>query len=182
MVQTQDDVASATEPSTTGASVAEQAKQQAQQVAEQAREKATQATEQARGQIRSQIDQRTTDAGHKLSSTLGDIRTVGEQLRDQGKETPARLAEQVAERGERVASYLESADTDQLLGDVEEFARRNPWAVAAGGAILGFAASRFLKASSRQRSTRTALPPGYGSGMPAAGRSYGSGVSTPGVS
>jgi hypothetical protein len=38
-----------------------------------------------------------------------------------------------------------------LLRDVEDFARRNPWAVAAGGFALGFVASRLLKASSSER-------------------------------
>jgi hypothetical protein len=37
------------------------------------------------------------------------------------------------------------------LADVEAFARRQRWLVAAGGLALGFAASRFLKASSSRR-------------------------------
>ncbi|HEU4657504.1 MAG TPA: hypothetical protein VFR97_08265, partial [Capillimicrobium sp.] len=40
---------------------------------------------------------------------------------------------------------------DRILSDVERVARDNPWAVIAGGVVLGFAASRFLKASSRKR-------------------------------
>lgn len=38
-----------------------------------------------------------------------------------------------------------------MLRDVEDFGRRQPLAVAAVGLALGFAASRFLKASSRSR-------------------------------
>jgi hypothetical protein len=38
---------------------------------------------------------------------------------------------------------------------VEDFARSKPWAVAAGGLALGFAASRFLKASSSRRYQQT---------------------------
>jgi hypothetical protein len=44
---------------------------------------------------------------------------------------------------------------------VEDFARRNPWAVAAGGLVLGLAASRMLKASSSQR-YRSSLSNGNG--------------------
>jgi hypothetical protein len=79
------------------------------------------------------------------------VRKVAEQLRGQGKDTPARVAEQVADRAESFGSYLRDADGERLLGDAEAVARRQPWLVAAGGLALGFAASRFLKASSSRR-------------------------------
>jgi hypothetical protein len=47
--------------------------------------------------------------------------------------------------------YLREKDSHALLADVEDFSRRQPWAIAAGGLALGFAASRFVKASSSQR-------------------------------
>jgi hypothetical protein len=76
---------------------------------------------------------------------------VAVQLRRQGKDTPARYAEQAADRAERLGNYLKDSDGETILRDVEEFARRKPWAVAAGGLALGFAASRLLKASSTER-------------------------------
>ena len=54
-------------------------------------------------------------------------------------------------RAERLGGYLQESDGDRILRDVEDFARRNPWAVAAGGLLVGFAASRMLKASSGDR-------------------------------
>ncbi len=146
----------------------EQAQQKAQEVAGQAQEKAQQATGQAKDKLREQVDQRSTQAGEQVKGTAGDIRTVGEQLREQGKDQPARLAEQAADRAERVGTYLQQSDSDRILRDVEDFGRRQPLAVAAAGLALGFAASRFLKASSRQRystAQRTASPSiGNGSG------------------
>jgi uncharacterized membrane protein YqjE len=79
------------------------------------------------------------------------VRSVAEELRRQGKDTPARLAEQSAGQTDRVANYLKGASGERLLRDIENFARRQPWAVAAGGLMLGFTASRFLKASSSRR-------------------------------
>ena len=79
------------------------------------------------------------------------MRSVGEQLREQGKDQPAKLAEQAADRAERLGSYLKESDADRILGDVEDFGRRRPWAVIAGGVALGLVASRFLKASSSDR-------------------------------
>lgn len=136
-----------------------QARDKAQEVAGQAQEKAQEAAGQARDRMRSQIDQRSTDAGRQVRGHASDLRSVGEQLREQGKDQPAKLADQAAERIERVGSWLEDSDADRILGDVEDFARRNPWAVVAGGLALGFAASRMLKASSADRyHGRTAIP------------------------
>jgi hypothetical protein len=128
-----------------------QAKDKAQEVAGQAQEKAQEAAGQARDRMRGEIDGRSTQAGERVRSQAGDLRSVGEQLRQQGKDQPAKLADQAADRLERAGSWLTESDADRLLSDVEDFARRNPWAVMAGGLAIGFAASRMLKASSTDR-------------------------------
>jgi hypothetical protein len=129
----------------------DQVKQQARQQTQAVQEKASGAFGQVRGRLREQIDQRSTNAGEQVHSTANDVRSVADELRRQGKETPARLAEQVADRVDSLGSYLRNADGERMLGDVERYARRQPWAVAAGAVALGFVASRFLKASSGRR-------------------------------
>lgn len=101
--------------------------------------------------MRTEVDARSTQAGEQVSSQASDIRSVAETLREQGKDQPAKLAEQAADRAERLGGYLQESDADRILRDVEDFARQRPWAVVAGGVALGFAASRFLKASSTDR-------------------------------
>ena len=98
------------------------------------------------------------EAGERVGSTADDIRSVGEELRRQGKDQPAKLAEQAAQRAESLGDYLQRSDGDTILRDVEDFGRRQPWAVIAGGLVVGFAASRFLKASSERRSGSGASP------------------------
>ena len=144
----------------------EQAQQKAQEVAGQAQEKAQQATGQAKDKIREQVDSRSTEAGEQVSTTADDIRTVGQQLREQGKEQPAKIAEQAADRAERLGSYLKDSDADRILGDIEDFGRRQPLAVAAAGLALGFVASRFLKSSSsdRYRSSQSPSNPSLSNG------------------
>jgi ElaB/YqjD/DUF883 family membrane-anchored ribosome-binding protein len=125
-----------------------------EQVKDQMRDKAQMAQDtagKARGRLREQIDQRSTQAGDEIRSTAHQVRSLAEQLRGQGKDMPARLVEQAADRSESFGNYLRNADGEQLLDDAESFARRQPWAVAAGGLALGFAASRLLKASSSRR-------------------------------
>jgi hypothetical protein len=131
-----------------------------------AQEKAQEGAQQAKRTVRDQVDQRSTQAGQRVGSTASDIRTVGDELRNQGKEQPAKLADQAAQRVESLGNYLEHSDGDKILRDVEDFGRRQPWAVIAGGLALGFAASRFLKASSSRRyETSTSNYPNYSRGL-----------------
>ena len=118
---------------------------------EQAKEKAQEGAQQAKRGLRDQVDQRSTDAGERVSSMAGDARSVAEELRNQGKDQPAKLAEQAAQRAESLGNYLQRSDGDTILRDVEDFGRQRPWAVIAGGLALGIVASRFLKASSTRR-------------------------------
>jgi hypothetical protein len=138
---------------------AQQVQEKAQDAAGQAREKAQEGAERAREGLRGQLDQRSTQAGQQVGTHAEDIRSVAQQLREQGKEGPAKLAEQAADRTQRLGGWLEESDGDQLLHDAEDFARRNPWAIALGGLALGFAASRMLRASSSDRYQATNLPP-----------------------
>ena len=147
----------------TTSELGDRSREKVQEVAGQAREQAQELTGQAKGVVQQQVDSRSTQAGEQVASTAQDLRSVAEQLRNQGKEAPARLADQVADRADRVGGYLKDADGDRILSDIEDFARRQPWAVVAGGVALGFLASRFLKASSTQRydaaQGRAAAPP-----------------------
>ena len=134
------------EPSTT-----EQVKDQVRDKAQVAQDKARGALGQARGQLRDQVDQRSTQAGERLTGTAADARSIAGELRQQGKDTPARMVDQAAGQAERLGDYLKRSDGDHILRDIEDFARSKPWLVAAGGLVLGFAGSRFLKASSSRR-------------------------------
>jgi ElaB/YqjD/DUF883 family membrane-anchored ribosome-binding protein len=136
-----------------GGSTTDQAKEKAQEAAGQAKEKAQDAAGQAKNRLTTEVDTRSTQAGEQLRSTADDVRSVAVELRGQGKDKPAELAEKAAEQVQQVGDYLHRADGDRLLRDAEDFARSKPWAVAVGGLALGFAASRFLKASSGRRYT-----------------------------
>ncbi|HEU5252443.1 MAG TPA: hypothetical protein VFU16_03845 [Solirubrobacterales bacterium] len=132
------------------ASVGE-AQDKAQEVAGQAQEKAREAAGKAQEGVRHQIDQRSTEAGERVTGTAHDLRSVGEELRKQGKDGPAKLADRAAEQTERVGGYLKDTGPDKMLEDAEEFGRRRPWAALAAGMAAGIVAARFLKASSRNR-------------------------------
>src|SRR4051794_8257183 len=151
----------------TADSTADQARDKAQEVGTQAKEKAQEAAGQARDRVRSEVDRRSTEAGEQAGSTAQALRRASDQLRQDGNEPVARGIEQAADRVERAGTWLRESDGDRILRDAEDFGRRNPLAVVAGGIALGFAASRLLKASSRSRYEQTETRPSYaGNGAP----------------
>jgi hypothetical protein len=134
-----------------GTSGGDTAKDKVKDATGQAQEKAQEAAGKVQETVQQQVDERTNQAGEKVSGTAEDVRSVAEELRKQGKDGPAKLADQAAEQAEKVGSYLSGTGPEQMLHDVEDFGRRRPWALLAGGLVAGAVAARFLKASSRSR-------------------------------
>jgi ElaB/YqjD/DUF883 family membrane-anchored ribosome-binding protein len=121
------------------------------QAGQQVQEKAGELKSQAGDRVRSQLDERSTQAGEEVTALSSALRQSTQQLRQEGRETPAKAVEGAAERVERLGTYLLEADSNRILLDVESWARRRPWMAAAAGVCIGFVASRFLKASSGRR-------------------------------
>src|ERR1700738_4384259 len=116
-----------------------------QEKAQQAKEQGQQATGLDQDKIREQDDIGSTEDAHQVDSVVQAMRTASEQLRGKGNELPAKVAEQLAQRAEQVGSYLRESDADRILGDLEDFGRRQPWALAAVGLALGVAGARLLQ-------------------------------------
>jgi ElaB/YqjD/DUF883 family membrane-anchored ribosome-binding protein len=171
MTDVTDRTAAGEEQSTAG-----QVKDTVQEGMQQAKDRVQESTEQVRGQasqrLREQVDQRSTQAGEQAQTIAQAFRSTGEQLRNEGNDGPARVVDAAAQRVERVGGYLTQSDSDRILSDAEDFARRQPWLVAAGGAIVGMLAARLLKASSTKRYQQRSGRSGYGSQY--YGGSYGS--------
>jgi hypothetical protein len=123
----------------------------AQGFTSQAQEKAQELKGSAGSRVREEIDNRSTHAGEQIASVAAAMRKMGEQLRGEGDETSAKYVDRAGERIERFGAYLTEANADRILGEIENFGRRQPWAAALGGGILSLVAARFLKASGRRR-------------------------------
>lgn len=151
------ELASQADQRSAGQSTAQQAQQKVQ-------EKAEEVSGQVSSRVREQVDTRSTQVGEQITSVADAMRRAGRSLRDEGNDTPAKVTDAVAQRADRLGSYLRESDGDGILRDVENLARRQPWLFAAGGLALGLVASRFLKASSggRYRSQNGSSSRGYG--------------------
>lgn len=116
------------------------------------REVAQNAMNQGKSFLGKQVDDRTHQIGAQIGSVAQELRTVGGQLRDGGPVSiAAGYVDQAADMIDNLGRYLQDADSERLMGDLENIARTNPWGMAAGAMLIGFAASRFLKASSARR-------------------------------
>ena len=148
---------------------------QTEDAAAKAQEKDVEIKEQGRNKLSKTVDERTTQAGGQARQVAQALRRSGEQLREQGNgQQVAGVTEGAAERIERLGGYLEQTSGDEILRDVENFARRRPWMVAGIGLTVGLAASRFLKASSERRYDSAPGRPyssrdGYGTGSAGVG-------------
>jgi hypothetical protein len=125
------------------------------------RETAQNAVNQGKSFLGKQVDERSTAIGQQIGSLAQDLRNVGDQLRESGTAGGAAgYVDQGAELVDKLAQYLQDADSDRLIADLEHYARRQPLAIAGAALVLGFAASRFLKTSSVRRYTSA-----YGGGQ-----------------
>ena len=111
------------------------------------------------GERASHLIERGADIGFKqadrgLDQAVDGIETVADSIRrvsaDMETEKPqiAELASGAADQAEAFANYLRDTDVRQLIGNVEDFGRRQPLLFVGGAFLLGVAASRFIKAAS----------------------------------
>ncbi|HXM56985.1 MAG TPA: hypothetical protein VOB72_16410 [Candidatus Dormibacteraeota bacterium] len=128
----------------------------AHQTAQRVGEKASEAGSAAHERVRDQVDQRSTPVGEQTGQVGQAMRDMSGRLHAQGNDLPARAAEEVANRIERLARYLRESDGERIVNDIEDFGRRQPLVVAALGLAAGVATARLLKASGgRSRNGRT---------------------------
>jgi hypothetical protein len=123
------------------------AKEMARDAAGQAKEQAQAVAGQAKDKAAAQVDERSTQLGQQIGTQAQSLHGVAEELRRQGKDGAAEIAEQAGQRVKGVGSYLEQTDGSSLVTAAVNAARENPAAAAAAGAAAGFVAGRLLKAS-----------------------------------
>jgi ElaB/YqjD/DUF883 family membrane-anchored ribosome-binding protein len=133
--------------------LADQASARAQEAGSAVQEKASELREQGSARLRDQFDQRSSQAGSQMRSLAKALRRSGDELGSDGTGgTATQLTGKAADRIERLGGYLEQRGGDELMRDIETFARRRPWMLAGIGMLAGLAGARFMKASSEERS------------------------------
>jgi len=142
-----------------------------QSLADDAQQKVGQTVDQVREVGKSRLGNQKDRVAGGVDSVARALRETSNQLK-QGDDMPiAEYFEGAAERVEQLSSHLRQRSIDELMGDAESFARRQPALFLGGAFFLGAMAARFLKSSRPESaamangsSPRGAMP--YGGSSP----------------
>lgn len=110
------------------------------------KEKAGEAAREVTQRGKQRLETRKSAAADQVEQLASAVDTAAGELRDQDN-TLAHYAGELASGMDRFAENLRTRSIDELAGDVQALARRNPTAFLLGSVALGVALSRFLKAS-----------------------------------
>ncbi|HRV93555.1 MAG TPA: hypothetical protein P5526_15450 [Anaerolineae bacterium] len=114
---------------------------------QQAQDKAIETKDQVQAQVKTAAESQKKQAASELNTVAQAIRTGGQELRDQDRETVAHYTEKVADQIEQVSRYIDERNVDQLVADAADFARRRPEIFLGGAFMLGLAMGRFFTSS-----------------------------------
>lgn len=115
--------------------------------ADKVRSTTQQVSSQAKESARGAYERGKHSALTELENIASALREVAQSMQQKEGASSSRLMRTAAEKLEGLSATIDQKNLDDVVGDVERLARRNP-AVFIGSAIaLGFIASRFLKAS-----------------------------------
>ena len=147
--------------STSRSTDANEAKGAAKDLGQSARDAGQKAASAATHEAQHQAEAARGRAADEVSDISVALRRAAEETREGSPQerTFGMLAETLAD----AADAIRTKDLGEVTHDLSTFARRNPLAFLGGAALVGFAATRFAKASSRpdvpRTDPRTAPPP-----------------------
>lgn len=122
----------------------------ASQVADQARQKSTEVMQQAQDTARTTLSQQKGRAAESVSTVADALRKSSSHLNNNDQAAIGHVADQLASRLDQFSDDLQNKSVDQMFGDVQDFARRDPQLFLGGAVVLGLLAARFLKASGQR--------------------------------
>ena len=135
------------------------AKDQASELGTAAKDLANDAT----GKVKSAMNEQKTAGADYIGSIAQAVnRAAGEFDRDIPQ--AAQYIRQAAGQIENVATAVRERDMRELVGEVQDFARRQPTLFFGGALILGFAALRFFKSSAPTSGLHSHSPGGLADG------------------
>jgi len=125
-------------------------------VLDQAGDRAGQVADQVMDQAASRLDMGKDYAADTLNNVAQALRKTGQHLREDGSQpTLGQYADTGAQQLERFTGYLRQRDANELLSEVESFARRSPAMFAGGTFALGLLAARFFRSSGQRSPSRS---------------------------
>jgi hypothetical protein len=113
---------------------------------EQAKKLMSSAQERATEEVQARLDATKQRAAESLSGVAQTLRESTSHFQGQ-QDGIGRYINQAADRVDHMASFLHDRELTEIVGEVEDFARRQPVAFLGGAFALGVLGARFLKSS-----------------------------------
>ena len=129
-------------------------------IADQVRQAAGAASEEVKAGAQDAADTVSAEAAHYADEAKGaaadEVKDVASALRTAAKEMRSGSAQertfsQIAEGLADASDAMRDKDLGEMVGAVSNFAKRNPMAFLGSAALIGFAATRFARASTDGR-------------------------------
>lgn len=142
----------------------------AQDVIEQTQQKAGEVVDQAKQQATSQLSSQKDRAVDSLGTVADALRQTGKHLHENDQHGLEQYANKAAERVEQVSGQLREKDVQEIVRDVERYARQQPALFLGGAFVLGLLGARFLKSTAQREddqegeTNQSTNRPGYSAG------------------
>lgn len=111
-----------------------------------AKDQAMRAAAQVGEQAKTTVDSRMSDVAQELGSVADAVRQTSYEIGGESQ-TVAQYGERIAEQLDGISSYLNEKGVEDVLTDLQDFARRQPAVFLGGAFILGMAVGRFIRSS-----------------------------------
>jgi hypothetical protein len=118
---------------------------------EEVEKQATGLADLVKSKARDVAEQQKLTGADQISGVAGAMEAAAGELHEQMPQA-AEYVEKVAGQLSAAASALRERSVDEVLGTLDEFARRQPAMFFAGAVATGFALSRFAKSSANRGS------------------------------
>lgn len=125
---------------------ADKAQEKVSETAAMAKEQAKRAAAQVTEQAKTTVDSRLTDVAGEIGSVASAVRQTTYEIGSENQ-TVARYGERIAEQLEGISSYLNEKGVEDVLTDLQDFARRKPAVFLGGAFMLGMVVGRFVRSS-----------------------------------
>jgi hypothetical protein len=122
--------------------------------ADKLKDKAAQATEEIKARGKDKLETGKKTAAQGIEQLAGVLDEATESLERSDQQSLAGYAQELAGSIRSFASNLRDRSVDDLIGETQTLARRNPTLFFFGSVAVGIALSRFLKASGEHESSR----------------------------
>ena len=145
------------------------AKEQAREAVAEMKADVRAAADDVKDQVRASAAKQKDAAAQQMDGWAHALKTASDDLDSRGQASVAAYVRQAADGLERASGTVRERGVDDLIGTVEDFARRQPVAFLGGAVAAGFGLARLMKSSADRRRSAQA-----GSSMDA-GRHMGEG-------